>query len=293
MGAMALEKQYDDKYWQSADGLRLHYRDYPGGNGRPPILCIPGLTRNARDFAALAERLSRGWRVLCIDLRGRGASDYAKDSASYTPKIYCADIEALIAELALSRFILVGTSLGGLVGMMLAAAGVPANGRIAAAVLNDIGPVVEAHGLSRIRTIVGRNLSWPTWVHAARALAAGNAEIYPTYGLVDWIAMAKRLYRVTSGGRIVPDYDLGIADQANQPGGALDLWPLYDSLAAVPTLILRGAHSDILSAETARAMAARRSGATLVTVPDVGHAPVLDEPEAVAAFDRLLDSLAR
>ncbi len=285
---MASEKQYSDGYWQSGDDLRLHYRDYPGGEGRPPILSIPGLTRNARDFAALAERLSPQWRVLCVELRGRGGSDYAKDSASYAPETYAADLEALIVELGIAQFILVGTSLGGLISMILAASGA---GRIAAVVLNDIGPVIEAAGLDRIKGFVGRNLSWPTWVHAARALGESNADIYPDYGLADWIAMAKRLYRLTSGGRIVPDYDLKIADLVKQPVAPVDLWPYYDALAKVPTLILRGEHSDLLSAATAQDMAARRSGATLVTVPRVGHVPTLTEPEAVTAIDALLASI--
>jgi pimeloyl-ACP methyl ester carboxylesterase len=288
MGAMMAEKQYDDRYWQSPDGLRLHYRDYPGGGDRPPILCIPGLTRNARDFAALAERLSPDWRVLCVDLRGRGSSDYAKDSAHYTPETYAADLEALIAELGFVRCVFIGTSLGGLVSMMLTAAHL---GRVAAVVLNDIGPVIEAVGLERIKGFVGRNLSWPTWVHAARALAESNTDVYPEYSLADWIEMAKRLYRLTGGGRIVPDYDLNIATLVKQPSAPVDLWPLYAALAEVPTLILRGAHSDILSAATAQAMIERRKCATLVTVANVGHTPTLGEPAAVAAIDALLASV--
>ena len=288
MGAMASEKQYDDRYWQSVDGLRLHYRDYPGGEGRPPILCIPGLTRNARDFAALAERLSPQWRVLCVELRGRGGSDYAKDSATYAPETYAADLEALIVQAGLARFVLIGTSLGGLMTMILAAANAE---RIQAAILNDIGPVIEGKGLDRIKAFVGRNLSWPTWVHAARALAEGNRDIYPDYGLADWIAMAKRLYRLTNGGRIVPDYDLKIADLVKQPAAPVDLWPYYDALAKVPTLILRGEHSDLLSAATAENMSARRTGATLVTVPRVGHVPTLTEPAAIAAIGALLASI--
>ena len=288
MGAMASEKQYSDGYWQSGDGLRLHYRDYPGGEGRPPILCIPGLTRNARDFAALAERLSPQWRVLCVELRGRGSSNYAKDSATYAPETYAADLEALIAELGIAHVILVGTSRGGLISMILAASGA---GRIAAVVLNDIGPVIEAAGLDRIKGFVGRNLSWPTWVHAARALGESNADIYPDYGLADWIEMAKRLYRLTNGGRVVPDYDLKIADLVKQPVAPVDLWPLYDALAKVPTLILRGEYSDLLSAATAQDMAARRTGVTLVTVPRVGHVPTLTEPATIVAIDALLASI--
>jgi pimeloyl-ACP methyl ester carboxylesterase len=137
-----------DGWWSTGDGLRLHYRDYPGNEGRPPILCIPGLTRNARDFEGVADRLGGEWRLICVELRGRGQSDYAKDAMTYLPPVYWQDVEALIAELGLKRFIPFGTSLGGLITMLLAMAD---NKRIAAALLNDIGPVLETQGLEHIR----------------------------------------------------------------------------------------------------------------------------------------------
>src|SRR5438270_12137480 len=111
---------FTDEHWQSADGLSLHYRDYPGGEGRPPILCIPGLTRNARDFEGVATRLAGDWRVLCLDLRGRGASDKAADPASYNPLVYVQDVQRLLAALELPRVVVFGTSLGGLVAIFLA-----------------------------------------------------------------------------------------------------------------------------------------------------------------------------
>lgn len=289
MGAMTPEKQYSDGYWQSSDGLRLHYRDYAGDTDRPPIICIPGLTRNTRDFETLAERLSPKWRVICVNLRGRGESEYAKDSTTYTPAIYVADLERLLNELGLRRVIMIGTSLGGLVTMALAAA---AAWRLVAVVLNDVGPVVEEEGLARIRSYVGRNSSWPTWVHAARALAELHGGVYPDYALTDWLRMAKQAYRVTSGGRIVPDYDRKISDNVMATAPTIDLWPLYDALALIPTLVVRGALSDILSDATARAMVVRSNNAALVTIPRVGHAPTLCEPEATAAIDALLARVA-
>src|SRR5688572_8961947 len=138
---------WSDGYWWSNDGLRLHYRDYAGDASRPPILCIPGLTRNARDFEGVADRLAGDWRLICVELRGRGDSAYAKDPMSYAPLTYLQDMEALIAELKFDRFILFGTSLGGLITMLLAASD---SKRIAAALLNDIGPVLEPRGLDRI-----------------------------------------------------------------------------------------------------------------------------------------------
>jgi pimeloyl-ACP methyl ester carboxylesterase len=278
---------YKDGYWWSNDGLRLHYRDYGGPSERPPILCLHGLTRNARDFEPVANRLAGKWRLICPEMRGRAESAYAKDPMTYVPLTYVQDIERLLADLAITRFVAVGTSLGGILTMLLAAT---RPGRVAGALLNDIGPVIEQAGLDRIKGYVGTGGSYPTWVHTARALAENNAEVYPRYRLEDWLGMAKRLYRLTSGGRIVLDYDMRIAEPLRMPGGeaGVDLWPALDALKDVPVLLLRGERSDLLSADTARQMAARLNQAELVTVPGVGHAPVLDEPVSVEAMDRLL-----
>ena len=278
---------YKDGYWWSNDGLRLHYRDYGGPSERPPILCLHGLTRNARDFEPVANRLAGKWRLICPEMRGRAESAYAKDPMTYVPLTYVQDIERLLADLAITRFVAFGTSLGGILTMLLAAT---RPGRVAAALLNDIGPVIEQAGLDRIKGYVGTGGSYPTWVHTARALAENNAEVYPGYRLEDWLGMAKRLYRLTSGGRIVLDYDMRIAEPLRMPGGeaGVDLWPALDALKDVPVLLLRGERSDLLSVATARQMAARLNHAELVTVPGVGHAPLLDEPVAVEAMDRLL-----
>src|SRR4051812_16060879 len=158
---------WTDGWWTSADGLRLHYRDYAGDPARPPILCIPGLTRNARDFESVAARLASDWRLICVDLRGRGESAYAKDPKTYNPLVYAQDIELLIASLALARFAIFGTSLGGLVAMLVAMTG---GSRLAGVLLNDVGPELETAGLDHIRSYVGRPQAWPTWLHAARAL---------------------------------------------------------------------------------------------------------------------------
>ena len=282
---------YTDGYWWSNDGLRLHYRDYGVASSRPPILCLHGLTRNARDFAGLAERLSANWRVICVDFRGRGESAYARDSMTYVPLTYVQDVERLIGELGIERFVAIGTSLGGIVAMILAAS---APMRIAGIVLNDIGPVIEPEGLARIRGYVGKGGAWPTWAHAGRALAAGNADIFPEYALDDWIAMAKRLNRLTASGRIVADYDKSIADPLRLPGGeaGMDLWPAFNALTGRPALLVRGALSDVLSVSTLDEMARRLPDAEAITVPRVGHAPMLVEAAAIAAIDRMLARVA-
>ena len=285
--SQAAGKTWTDQYWTSPDGLTLHFRDYAGGDGRPPLLCIPGLTRNARDFEPMAERFAGDWRVICAELRGRGESDYARDSSTYNPLQYMADIEALLDQQAIDRFVAIGTSLGGIVTMLLAARN-PA--RIAGAVLNDIGPVIEPAGLARIREYVGQGRSYPTWMHAARALQETSAEAFPRYSISDWLRIAKRLMVIGGNGRIVLDYDMKIAEPLNAPSGTgeVDLWPAYRALAGRPLLVVRGSLSDILSQTTLERMMREVPTAEAVTIADVGHAPSLDEAEGLTAIERML-----
>jgi pimeloyl-ACP methyl ester carboxylesterase len=289
---MPASDRYEDGWWQSTDGLKLHYRDYPGGPeaaGKPAILCVPGLTRNARDFTVVAERLSPAWRVICVDLRGRGESPIAPDPTSYAPPSYVLDIGALHVALGLERTVLFGTSLGGIIAMLMA---LTTPERLAGVLLNDIGPVIDARGLSRIRAYVGKSASWPTWIHAARGLAEGQRDVYPRFALEDWLAMAKRMCRVTSAGRIVFDYDMRIAEpirEAPDDAPPADLWPAFEALRGRPVTLLRGERSDLLTAATAAEMARRLPDLDVTVVPDVGHTPVLNEAPSVAAIDRLLD----
>jgi pimeloyl-ACP methyl ester carboxylesterase len=275
-----------DGYWQSADGLRLHYRVYGERTAKAPVLCMPGLTRNWRDYDSLAQHLAATRQVYCIDFRGRGGSEYAKDTATYLPPTYAADVELLLAEQNIEKFVAIGTSLGGIVSLILGGARPE---RLAALVLNDVGPVIDAAGLDRIKSYAGKSQSWDTWMHAARGIAEINASAYPKYKLEDWIAMAKRVCRLKSSGRIVFDYDMAIAEPLKTPGAetGVDLWPLFEAVRGVPTLYLRGKLSDILSPATLAEMVAR-GGGEAVTVPGVGHAPTLDEPAARDAIDALL-----
>jgi Predicted hydrolases or acyltransferases (alpha/beta hydrolase superfamily) len=281
--------EFEDRYWPSSDGLKLHFRDYPGPEGgkASPVVCLHGLTRNARDFDLLAPRLASGRRVLCPDMRGRGDSEYARDSATYTPVQYGEDVVALLDQEGIDRFVTVGTSLGGLMAMGLATM-IP--DRIAGAVINDVGPVLERGGLARIKDYVGQGRSYATWVHAARGIEDAMGDAHPGQPLDFWIGKAKRLMTPTSAGRIVFDYDMKIAepfldfDVDNQP----DLWPAWEALAQKPVLVVRGALSDLLSAATLAEMMRRAPQAESITLDNVGHAPTLDEPEAIAAIERLL-----
>ena len=280
---------YEDRFWSSQDGLKLHYRDYPGDDqGRPPIVCLHGLTRNARDFAPLAEHLSPAWRVLCPELRGRGESEYARESASYTPPQYVADTIGLLDELGIDRFVAIGTSLGGLMTMLMAAT---TPERIAGAVLNDIGPYLEQAGLEKIKGYVGQGRSFPTWVHAARGLEEMHGDAHPNQDLPFWIAAAKRVMTLSSNARIVFDYDMKIAEpfaRLDPAAEQANLWPALEGLRGRPVLIVRGGLSDLLSEATMAEMLTRLPEAEAITIPGVGHAPTLYEPECLAAIDRLL-----
>lgn len=293
MARQDAQREWSDHYWWSADGVRLHARIYDGpptAAEAPPILCMPGLARNARDFEALAPHMAAQRRVIVIEFRGRGESAYAKDPMTYVPLTYVQDVVALLDELAIARFATVGTSLGGLVSMFLAAS-LP--GRLVGAVLNDVGPELEPAGLERIRDYIGTGGSQPTWMHAARAYADLNAAVYPDYDIHDWLRITKRTHRLTPEGRIVTDYDKQIAAPLRLAGDqeGIDLWPAYRALGDAPVLILRGALSDILAKQPAAKMQTVLPHATLVEVPGVGHAPTMDEPKARAAIDAWIAAL--
>lgn len=286
----ALMTSWSDRNWTSRDGLKLHYRDYAGPADRPPVLCLHGLTRNARDFEALAERLAGDWRVIVPDFRGRGMSEQDPNSRNYVPPVYAQDVIALLDELSVERAVFIGTSLGGLVTMIIAAL---APDRIAGAVLNDIGPELDMRGIERIRTYVGKPMVFGSFAEAGAAIGAANADIHPRYGSEEWERFARRACRETERG-VEFDYDMRIADAFKQSDAepVPDAWPLFLALKGKPLLILRGGHSELFPQEVAKRMIDAVPGAELVTVPNVGHAPDLDEPEAVEAIQRLLERVA-
>jgi pimeloyl-ACP methyl ester carboxylesterase len=283
-------QRFEDRHFTVRDGLRLYYRDYPGDPHKPPILCLPGLTRNSRDFADFAERYSPRFRILALDFRGRGMSDYDPVPARYVPPTYAFDVIELLDQLAVPRVIFVGTSLGGLVTMAIAAL---APHRIVAAILNDVGPELSDAGVERIRSYVGKDVRFASWDEVGEAIAINNANKFASYGLEDWVRMARRNMREENG-EIVFDYDMAIAEPFNASGPTpeVDMWPLFAALAEKPLLVVRGEKSDLLTAETAQKMQAMAPGMKLAVVAGVGHAPELTEPEAEAAIDDFLAEVA-
>lgn len=277
---------FADRYWTSADGIKLHYRDYAGPHDRPPILCIPGLTRNARDFEPVADRYAGAWRVIAIDLRGRGGSGIDPDPKNYAPAVYVADVLKMLDQLGIADAVFVGTSLGGLCTMLLASSD---SERIAGALLNDIGPVIDEAGIERIAGYVGQDKRFASWDEAIAEVRARSADCHPRWNDGEWTRFVQRICR-EEGGSIRFDYDMAIAENFRRATAMppVDAWHLYRALDGRPVTILRGALSDLLSAETAEAMAAALSDAELVTVPDIGHTPSFEEPESQGALDRLL-----
>lgn len=280
-----------DLAWLAEDGLRLHARDYPAGAGGAglPILCLHGLTRNARDFEATAPWLAAlGHRVLAADVRGRGGS--ARDpAANYRLPVYADDARRLLAAAGIDRALVIGTSMGGLIAMELASTH---PGLVAGAVVNDVGPVLGEAGLARIAAYTGTPVTIGGWADAAGYARWQNEAAFPHYGEADWAAMARRLFREEAGA-IRPDYDPAIARPSPGPARTGEPWAQWAALAACgPVLLLRGARSDLLERPVADAMASHPS-VTLVEVPGVGHAPMLDEPAARHAIAAFLEAHGR
>lgn len=276
------------------DGLRLHARDWgPRGATALPVACLPGLARTAADFDALAAVLAsngpRPRRVLALDYRGRGLSERDPDWRRYDVRIEAADTLAVLDALGVRRAVFVGTSRGGLIAMALAALRPTI---IAGVVLNDIGPVIEPAGLLRIRAYVGKLPQPRDWNDAVSILQGIADGQFPRLSDDDWRAQAHGIWH-DEDGRLVTSYDPALtkgleALDLEQP--LPDLWRYYDNLPPVPLLALRGANSDILSAETLATMVARRPGATGHTVPHQGHAPLLRDHDTIARIAAFIEA---
>ncbi len=277
-----------DRYYPSRDGLRLHYRDYgaAGATERPPVLCIAGLTRNARDFEDLAPRIAARHRVLCADLRGRGYSQHDPKWPNYHPATYIEDLQRLLDHAQVGRLVLLGTSLGGILSMVLTSLQPE---RVAGVVLNDIGPEIAHEGRERIANYVGRHPPVHSWDEAVAQAKATYGLALPDLTDEQWLVHAKRAYSEVDGvPRLDADPMIGMAVRAGSGSDEPNLWATYQALGPVPTLAIRGATSDILSAETFDRMADVKPDLVRVTVPNRGHTPLLDEPDSLDAIDAFL-----
>jgi pimeloyl-ACP methyl ester carboxylesterase len=279
-----------DVGFRSPDGLDLYARDYgPLTGGPAPVLCLSGLSRNSKDAHPLAERIGQSRRVIALDYRGRGRSDYAPDWSTYRVEVEMADAIVLLDGLRLDQVVVIGTSRGGLIATLMTTTH---RHRLAGVVLNDIGPVLEPAGLLRIRRYLGKAPRFTTWRGAVMALKRTNTG-FERLSDSQWLDFAHRVFR-NDGGRPALDYDSNLRRTFPTPRqiaagtSAPPLWDLFAALNGLPVAVLRGEHSDLLSAATLARMAELVEGLDAVTVKDRGHAPFLDESESLAAIDRLL-----
>ena len=289
-------RAYREQHYKADDGLELYCRVYEGPAARggatttgPTVLCLPGLTRNSRDFEALAPHLAAHHRVICPDLRGRGFSARDPQWQNYHPGTYVADVRRLLQVLQLERVAIIGTSLGGLLAMML---GAMAPDQVAGIVLNDIGPEVDPRGIERIRSYTGMLPPVQTWDDAIRQVRVVYGSAWLGLSDEQWRVLVRRSYREGATGAPVLDFDPRIGDALRAaPASAGDLWPVFARLYATPMLVIHGALSDILGAGTIARMRREKPDLESVTVGNRGHVPLLDEPEVLAAIDRFLARL--
>ena len=290
MRAVSNTSGYRSVHVQAADGLRLFARDYaPDKSALTPLLCLPGLTRNSKDFEPIAPWLAQTRRVIALDFRGRGQSEYARDPASYRPDIELGDAICLLNSLKIERVALIGTSRGGIVGMLMAAL---FKDRLAGLFLNDVGPAFEPGGLLRIRTYLGVQRAFDSWDAASAGLKASNVG-FETLAAGEWLAFAQRVFKVENG-RPHIDYDPALAAtfpsvEDIHAGRVAALWELFAKIEGLPIAVVRGALSDFLSAATMAAMKQSQPELDATTVEDRGHAPFLDEEFSKKAIARWLE----
>ncbi len=278
---------------KTSDGLALDVKIRRGGD-KTPAFCIPGLTRNAADFEDFAVQLAATGRdVYAISLRGRGLSQYDDNHLNYHPLTYRDDVISALAQLDLPDAVFVGTSLGGITTMLI---GQEAPALVRAAIINDVGPELAPEGIARIAGYVGARPKGDDGTAADLTAAAAiirdiNEVAFPGKDAAFWETFARRTFRQTEDGRWRLDYDPKIAQALAEVGPAPDLWPAFSSLKGIPTLVLRGAISDLLSTEIIEKMRAANAGFTYCEVANVGHAPTLTEADAFAAITNFLSDI--
>lgn len=279
---------YKDCYVTSQDNLKLYFRDYEAPRSKKtPILCLPGLTRNSKDFNTVAVWLSQkmGHRVISVDYRGRGMSDYDTNWRNYKATTYVQDVCQILTACHIHNVIGIGTSMGGLLCMGL---NVLKPRLLKGVVLNDIGPEIENTGLGRIVNYIGIDHPFRSWEEAMEHMRALFPQMMLT-GETDWREFAENTFRQKEDGLLHYDWDVKIAKALLDESGALpELWPLFNTLNKKPLLIIRGGVSDLLSENTVNKMLDAHPTATAVTVPNVGHAPTLFEQESQTAIDVFL-----
>ena len=279
---------FHEKRYITHDGLSIYYRDYGEALGGTPILCLHGLTRNSKDFEEIAPLLlEMGRRVLVPDIRGRGKSDYDSRPENYHTSIYAEDVLELLETEAIDKVVIIGTSMGGMVALSLA---LMQPEILAGVILNDVGPEIDPTGLAHIISYVGQVVSFSSWEDAESACRFIGSAAYPTLDDEGWHNMTRRLFK-ESDGKVIGDYDPAISElfKSVLPSGpAPQLWEGFDRMRAIPVLTIRGALSNILSTETYEEMCFRMPEMVAIEVPNVGHVPLLTEPQSLKGIKNLL-----
>jgi pimeloyl-ACP methyl ester carboxylesterase len=282
---------FTEHFYPTKDGLTLYYRSY--GSGGDVLVCLPGLTRNSKDFHEIATHLASRYRVLCLDLRGRGRSDRDPEWRNYHPAMYISDTWRLLDLLGIGRFGMIGTSLGGLLSMIMAS---EQPQRVRAVVLNDVGPEADPSGYARILASFDEENEVNNWQEAARQCMQYYQSALPDMPSEFWQEYVYKNYREGPTGQPEPDFDPNIieairqGDQSRIAGVRVDPWAAFAAMT-MPGLVLRGELSDILSAEIVERMSRVKPDLESAVIPNRGHAPLLFEPDSLAAIDRFLEQV--
>lgn len=283
---------FNEINFTSTDGLQLYARDYAAhsGSAKCPVICIHGLTRNSSDFEEVAPWIaSLGRRVIAVDVRGRGRSAHDPDSSHYKPMVYAGDVLKLTQDLGITRAVFIGTSMGGIITMTLALRRL---GLISAAILNDVGPVLSTKGLKRIASYAGKGSPLNSWTEATDYIMTVNQSAFPDNSMEEWEKWARRAFAKNAEGKLVLQYDPNIALPLQN--GKLKAKSMIAKLAFRrlarnrPTLLIRGALSDLIEREQANYMRAVAPTMQYAEIPNVGHAPMLMEAVAMQAIRHFL-----
>jgi len=287
------EQNYQEVTVSAQDGLKLYYRDYnQSGNDKTPLLCLHGLTRNSKDFHDFASHFCKERRIISVDVRGRGQSEYDATYMNYQIPTYVNDVLHILASTNIHHVIAVGTSMGGLItmGMAMARPGV-----LKAAALNDIGPEINPAGLARIGQYAGKTGYVSNWDEAAGVIKMINQDFFPDYTQEDWMKFARNTFAEKEDGTIVPDYDANIGRAMAESKTTVApeaLWAMFQGLCAIPVLAIRGETSDILAPETLDKMHEVHPNLTKAIIPNRGHAPDLTEKTSIEFMENFLKNLS-
>lgn len=289
---MTQNKSFQEKYYTSQDGLKLYYRDFKSEKSdKTPLLCLHGLTRNSKDFDKFARHFSTNRRVISLDIRGRGKSEYDPDYRNYQIPVYAQDILTFLELEELDQVIAVGTSMGGLISMTIGAIKPDV---FKAIILNDIGPEINPEGIKRISGYVGNGIILQDWQQAIGGVKIMCGNLFPDYNAEDWERFTRNTFVKQKDGSIIADYDqaIGTAMRENAENTVpVDLWPLFSGLGQIPIMTLRGENSDILSSRTLEKMSREHPKFTKVTIPNRAHTPDLCEDISLREIDMFINQL--